>query len=297
MNEPLSCWVHAQAISLMARMFMKQGAHVEDRIVLSSNKGFTTAASSMKYLKGGLDTFFNRWPVPLVPIGALKTAKVAEYDAMFVSDNVSDRLPEDACIRFQVSSVISVSNGFSSVRLSDSLGLFQELGQEGDMVGSDMVKEDECIPFPHECHQVLTQELMHVFGAGVLVTAGVGSGLSILGALLSGGRVVALCASRAHMKFCQANVQAWLKEKKVVPGTTLPKPAHLTSYQQKKQRVVPKPPAPKPPPPTPNGSPNASGSPGNVGQGSSPGSGNGAGGSGVGGPGKNLLSAFGTVTM
>ena len=39
------------------------------------------------------------------------------------------------------------------------------------------IKEDECIPFPHEAHQVLTQELLHVFSSQVLVAAGIGSGL------------------------------------------------------------------------------------------------------------------------
>lgn len=61
------------------------------------------------------------------------------------------------------------------------------------------IKEDECIPFPHEAHQVLTQELLHVFSSQVLVAAGIGSGLSVLGGLLAGSRVVALCSSKAHM--------------------------------------------------------------------------------------------------
>lgn len=73
----------------------------------------------------------------------------------------------------------------------------EDLGQEGEMIANDMVKEDEVIPFPHECHQFLTMELLHVFSSNVLVACGVGSGLSVYGGLLAGARVVAICASSA----------------------------------------------------------------------------------------------------
>lgn len=56
----------------------------------------------------------------------------------------------------------------------------EDLGQEGEMIANDMVKEDEVTPFPHECHQFLTMELLHVFSSNVLVACGVGSGLSVL---------------------------------------------------------------------------------------------------------------------
>ena len=68
---------------------------MEDKLVLCSNKAFSSAASNMKHLKGGVDTFFNRWPLPLVPIGMLKTCKLTEFDQMFVNDTSNDRLPED----------------------------------------------------------------------------------------------------------------------------------------------------------------------------------------------------------
>lgn len=67
---------------------------MEDRLVLASHKGFATAASTMKHLKA-TDTFFNRWPVPLIPIGGLKICKVAEYDLMFRDDTTTDRLHEE----------------------------------------------------------------------------------------------------------------------------------------------------------------------------------------------------------
>lgn len=67
---------------------------MEDRLILASQKGFSTAASTMRHLKA-VDTFFNRWPVPLIPIGALKTCRTKEYDLMFSGDQCTDRLEED----------------------------------------------------------------------------------------------------------------------------------------------------------------------------------------------------------
>lgn len=61
--------------------------------MIASSKGFSSAATCMKHLKS-TDTFFNRWPVPLVAIGTLKTCKGSDYDAMFMGDNVTDRLDE-----------------------------------------------------------------------------------------------------------------------------------------------------------------------------------------------------------
>jgi hypothetical protein len=49
-----------------------------------------------------------------------------------------------------------------------------------------------------------------------LVAAGIGSGLSVLGGLLGGARVVAICSSKSHQKYVQKNVTQWLKEKKLV---------------------------------------------------------------------------------
>ncbi|CAL1139915.1 unnamed protein product [Cladocopium goreaui] len=134
------------------------------RLALASHKGFATAASTMKHLKA-IDTFFNRWPVPLIPIGNLKVCKVAEYDLMFRDDTTTDRLHEEC---------------FCMLSL------------------------------------VLTQEILHVFSAGVLVAAGISSGLSVLGGLLGGARVVAICSSKSHQKYVQKNVTQWLKEKKLV---------------------------------------------------------------------------------
>ena len=159
------------------------------------------------------------------------------------------------------------------------------------------IKEDECIPFPHEAHQVLTQELLHVFSSQVLVAAGIGSGLSVLGGLLAGSRVVALCSSKAHMKFVSQNVTNWCREKKIVPGTLLPKPGHLVSYEAKKGRTgvnQPKAPAPTPPAtpknPGPALAPSPSTAASSVPSPSPSPSTNGA-------PGKNLLSAFGNAAM
>ena len=63
-------------------------------MVLASPKAFSSAASTMKYLKA-TDTFFNRWPVPLTPIGSLKVCKMSDYENMFAGDTANDRLVED----------------------------------------------------------------------------------------------------------------------------------------------------------------------------------------------------------
>ena len=168
-------------------------------------------------------------------------------------------------------------------------------------MASDL-KEDECVPFPHEAHQVLTQEILHVFGAGVLIAVGIGSGLSVLGGLLAGARVVAVASSKPHQKFIEKNVMTWLKEKKIVPGTMLQKPAHLIQYEQKKQRGGGAPsPAPKPTPkpaPSPPSTPASNGTPSGTPTPAPPatptGNANGSNGSA---PGRNLLSAFGNVAM
>ena len=60
-------------------------------MILVSLRGFSSATSTMKHLKG-TDTFFNRWPTPLVPVGTLKTCKSSEYDSMFMGDTTTDRL-------------------------------------------------------------------------------------------------------------------------------------------------------------------------------------------------------------
>lgn len=191
---------------------------------------------------------------------------------------------------------------FDAVSCGNLILSLKEIGEEGEMIATDMVGEDECIPFPHEAHQVLTQEILHIFSAGVLVAAGIGSGLSVLGGLLGGARVVAICSSKSHQKYVQKNVTQWLKEKKLVPGTVLPKPPQLQQWEQKKGRGGPSP-APKSmaspsngssPTPTPNAGAGVSASA----NGSSPGPTPNAGAASAnGGPGRSLLGAFGNVSM
>jgi len=65
-------------------------------MVLASPKGFLTATTTMKHLKG--DTFFNRWSCPLIPLGSMPVTKQTEYDSMFAGDTSSDRLTEDCMI-------------------------------------------------------------------------------------------------------------------------------------------------------------------------------------------------------
>ena len=142
------------------------------------------------------------------------------------------------------------------------------------------------------------RRILHIFNAGVLVAIGIGSGLSVLGGLLGGARVVAVCASKGHQKFVMANLATWLKEKRVVPGTALAKPQQLVQYEGKKGRTVAQPKASTstPPPsqaptansgsatPTPSPSPPATASSSNGSAANGP-------------PGRSLLASFGNVAM
>ena len=100
----------------------------------------------MNSLKGG-DVFFNRWPVPAIPWSHLLKLPSGNHDKLFADDR--DRVP-----------------------IHD-----EELDVETPSVDEEALFEaDQLVPFPHELHMSLGAELLHVFGADVLVTTTVGSG-------------------------------------------------------------------------------------------------------------------------
>ena len=118
-----------------------------------------------------------------------------------------------------------------------------DLGNEedGDFAGD--VPDGMMVPFPHECHHLLTQEMLNVFKCE--------SGGNLLGVLLSNCRAVAICRNATHAKFVKSNLTAWVKARKLVPGfTPLPKPSELLAFETIRQgKPVPAPaagPAPSP---------------------------------------------------
>lgn len=134
------------------------GNHIEDKLVLSSLRGLNTAvAGRMKYLNS--DTFFNRWPVPVLAGAVLPRAAEALTESIFELGIAAPPRAEP----------------------SDD-------GEESLEPTSLDVAEGQTIPFPHEHHHLLTQELMHVFRTDVLVDATPGSGVKMLAVLLSNVR-------------------------------------------------------------------------------------------------------------
>lgn len=135
------------------------GNHIEDKLMLASIKGFGTAvAGRMKFLNE--DTFFNRWPVPVVSGTVLPQSPEAQAEAIFQLHG--------ACAP-------------PAAEPTDD-------GEEcADPTTLD-IAEGMVIPFPHEHHHLLTQEMMHVFHSDVVIDITPGSGMKLLGVLLSNGR-------------------------------------------------------------------------------------------------------------
>jgi hypothetical protein len=135
------------------------GNHIEDKLMLASIKGFGTAvAGKMKYLNS--DTFFNRWPVPVVSGTVLPQSPEAQAEAIFQLHGGREQPETEAT----------------------------DDGEECLEPTTLDIAEGMVIPFPHEHHHVLTQEMMHVFHSDVVIDITPGSGMKLLGVLLSNGR-------------------------------------------------------------------------------------------------------------
>jgi hypothetical protein len=118
-----------------------------------------------------------------------------------------------------------------------------DLGNEEDGDFAADVPNGMMVPFPHECHHLLIQEMLNVFRCEILVDASPGSGVRLLGVLLSNCRAVAICRNATHAKFVKSNLTAWVKARKLVPGfKALPKPSELLAFENKNQgKPVPAP--------------------------------------------------------
>jgi hypothetical protein len=200
-------------------------ATVEDKIVIVSLKFSDVHLGKMKYLAGG-DTLFNRWPTPLLPISSMPSCTQA----------VQEKLAEPM-----------------SGRTEDDLG--EEMDESTSILPD--LPADHCIPYPHESHYLLGQELMHVFRTDVMIDASPGSGMKMLSVLLSNVRGVAICRNAAHKQLIMSNLASQVKARRLVPGfTALPKPPELVAYEKSTQGLggtplrppAPKGSAPSPPP-------------------------------------------------
>ncbi len=166
-------------LQLFKRRAKAFGARVEDRLVASSRKGLEDCVSGkMKYLNA--DTYFNRWPIPVLPLASMAQLSEDLNTKLFAGANLDARTPDDD-------------------------GEDDELNLAADM------PEGMVAPFPLEPHPVLTQEMMHVFKADVLVDASPASGQSMLAVLQSNLRGVAIARNPVHQKFIMSNIQEWVK--------------------------------------------------------------------------------------
>ena len=59
------------------------GSKIEDRFVACSVSGISNAlCGPMQYLQGG-DTYFNKWPVRLIPVSDLKQMEEVQYEKLY----------------------------------------------------------------------------------------------------------------------------------------------------------------------------------------------------------------------
>lgn len=97
------------------------------------------------------------------------------------------------------------------------------------------VGEKTVIAFPHEHHWALTQEFLAVFGGAshvTLVDMTPGSGAKLLGVLLSNGRGIGVARTSAHVKWIMENLISWVRQKRLVSITSLPKPESLLAWEK-----------------------------------------------------------------
>jgi hypothetical protein len=200
---------HSETLQRFKRVKKAFGAHVEDKIVVTSEKGIANAVcGAMKHLPRG-DTFFNRWPVPVLPASQMPTCSEEIYSKIF----------PDA-------------------------GLPAEAADLGDDDGSEISKEipeGHIIPFPHEHHWSLAQELAHVFRADVVIDLQVGCGHKMLGVLISANlRGVAVFRNASHYNYVHKRWHDYIKAKRLVPGfVPLSKPAELIQFEKSSSGLPP----------------------------------------------------------
>lgn len=135
------------------------GNHIEDKLVVASLRGLSTAiAGRMKYLNS--DTFFNRWPVPVVPVAVLPQAPESTAEAIF-------------------------DLGIPELEAEDA-----DDGEETPEPTTLDISDGHVIPFPHERHHLFMQEMMHVFQSEVVIDTTPGSGFRLLAVLLNNLRAL-----------------------------------------------------------------------------------------------------------
>ena len=164
----------------------------------------------MRYLSDGgvhADTYFNTWPVPVLPLVHMPKTTMSEHESIFAEDTAQD-------------------SGDSGAE--DGAG-----GAAEDDLG------DNLIPFPREHHVKLTREMIHVWDIDVGVVLMPGSGQSLLAFILENKKAVAIAKNPAHKKFLMKNLTDAVKNLGLAQHNPPPKPTELAVWEKSQARDGP----------------------------------------------------------
>ena len=159
----------------------------------------------MKYLHDGgapADTYFNVWPVPVLPLARMPKTPMSEHESIFADDTAQDSGAEDGA-------------GGAAV---DDLG-------------------ENLIPFPREHHAKLTQEMIHVWDIDVGVVLMPGSGQSLLAFIMENKRAVGIAKNQAHKKFLLKNLTEAVKSLGLAHHNPPPRPPELAVWENSQARA------------------------------------------------------------
>ena len=176
----------------------------------------STQRKKMKYLSDAgaqADTYFNVWPVPLLPLASMPKMNAVDHENIFTEDTAQDSGAEDG-------------SGGAAV---------EDLGEY-------------LVPFPREYHHKFTQEMIHVWDIDVGVVLMPGSGQSLLAFIMENKRAVGIAKNTAHKKFIMKTLTDAVKTMGLAQHNPPPKPHELQAWENSQARA---PPPKQPPPPQP----------------------------------------------
>ena len=162
----------------------------------SAPGGGLNSRKRMKYLTGG-DTYINNWPTPALAVTQMAKCPAKTHDDIFKDEMAIESGDEDNTAGAQASTLTN----------------------------------DTVIPFPREHPPCLTQEMIHVFGADLLVDLTPGSGQSPMAAFLENIKAVVICKNTAHKTFVLETLSDLVKFHKLVRHTPPVKPAELVAWE------------------------------------------------------------------
>lgn len=139
------------------------------------------------------DPYFNRWKIGTIPFGQLVRCSTGTADKIYKNMQPND--------------------------IGDA-----EATEDVTMMADELsLKEDEVIPFPDELNLNLGAEMMHTFGADIMVLIGAGSGQMMKGVVKQGLFVIAVVRSSEQKKLIDNELEKWVKTMNLVSFDDKPK--------------------------------------------------------------------------